>query len=128
VQERAPRAYEQSTNKNDLIPCILLLHSVLLVTRLPRTRLPCPVPPAHRVIIRVLGLGFVRYRCMTVTSVAPLLFGYLVALAILKRHCCRGISSPDFFRSPVVIYSDVNGEARETYSGVRGRRIFVFFS
>lgn len=31
MQERAPRAYEQSTNKNDLIPCILLLHSVLLV-------------------------------------------------------------------------------------------------
>ncbi|KAF8687014.1 hypothetical protein HU200_043295 [Digitaria exilis] len=40
-----------------------------------------------------------------------------------KRRRCRGIISPGFFRSPVAIYSDTNGEARETCVGVQGRRI-----
>jgi hypothetical protein len=31
-----------------------------------------------------------------------------------KRRRCRGIISPNFFRSPMVIFSNANGEARET--------------
>jgi hypothetical protein len=51
----------------------------------------------------------------------------LVFLAMRKRRCCRGIISLNFFRSPMAIYSDVNGEAGETCSGIEGRRIVVFF-
>jgi hypothetical protein len=36
-----------------------------------------------------------------------------------KRRCCRGIISPSFFRSPMAIYSDINGEAGETCPGAR---------
>jgi hypothetical protein len=47
---------------------------------------------------------------------------FLTASAI-----CRGIFFPSFFRSPMEIYSDVNGEAGETCSEVEGQRIVVFF-
>jgi hypothetical protein len=52
---------------------------------------------------------------------------FLAAPAMRKRRCCRGIISPSFFRSPMAIYSDFNGEARETCPGVEGRRVVVFF-
>jgi hypothetical protein len=52
---------------------------------------------------------------------------FLAASAMQKRRCCRGIISPSFFRSPMAIYSDVNGEAGETCPGVEGRRVVVFF-
>jgi hypothetical protein len=51
----------------------------------------------------------------------------LVFLAMRKRRYCREIISPNFFRSPMAINSDVNGEAGETCSGIEGRRIVVFF-
>jgi hypothetical protein len=58
-----------------------------------------------------------------------LLYGlvFLAAPAMWKRRLCRGIICPGFFHSPMGIYSDVNGEAGETYPGVEGRRIIVFF-
>jgi hypothetical protein len=52
---------------------------------------------------------------------------FLAAPTMRKRRRCRGIVSPNFFRSPMAIYSDVNGEVVETYSGVEGQRIVVFF-
>jgi hypothetical protein len=52
---------------------------------------------------------------------------FLVASAMRKRRCCSGIISPSFFRSPMVIYSNVNEEAGETCPGVEGRHIVVFF-
>jgi hypothetical protein len=52
---------------------------------------------------------------------------FLAVPAMWKRQRCRGIISPSFFRSPMAIYSDVNGEARETCPGVEGRYIVVFF-
>jgi hypothetical protein len=52
---------------------------------------------------------------------------FLAVTAMRKRRRCRGIISPSFFRSPMAIYSDVNGEAGETCPGVEGRRIVVFF-
>jgi hypothetical protein len=52
---------------------------------------------------------------------------FLAAPAMRKRRCCRGIISPNFFCSPMAIYSDVNGEAGETYPGVEGRYIVFFF-
>ena len=60
---------------------------------------------------------------------AWLLYGllFLVTSAMRKRRRRSGIISPSFFRSPMAIYSDVNGEAGETYPGVGGRRIVVFF-
>ncbi|KAF8725472.1 hypothetical protein HU200_019997 [Digitaria exilis] len=45
---------------------------------------------------------------------------------LLPSGRCRGIISPGFFRSPVAIYSDANGEAGETCVGVQGRRIIFF--
>jgi hypothetical protein len=51
---------------------------------------------------------------------------FLAAPAMRKRRCCRGIISPSF-RSLIAIYSNVNGEARETCPGVEGRRVVVFF-
>jgi hypothetical protein len=51
---------------------------------------------------------------------------FLVASAMRKRWRCRGIISPSFFRSPMVIYSDVNGEAVETCL-VEGRCIINIF-
>jgi hypothetical protein len=44
-----------------------------------------------------------------------------------KRRRYRGIISLSFFRSPMAIYSDVNGEAGETCPGVEGWHIVVFF-
>jgi hypothetical protein len=52
---------------------------------------------------------------------------FLAAPAMRKRRCCRGIISPNFFHSPTVIYSDVNGEAGETCPGVEDRRVVFFF-
>jgi hypothetical protein len=52
---------------------------------------------------------------------------FLAATAMRKRRRYRGIISPSFFGSPMAIYSDVNGEARETCPGVESRRIVVFF-
>jgi hypothetical protein len=52
---------------------------------------------------------------------------FLAALSMRKRRCCRGIISLSFFRSPMTIYSDVNGEAGETCPGVEGRHVVVFF-
>jgi hypothetical protein len=52
---------------------------------------------------------------------------FLAASAMRKRQCCRGIISPSFFRSPMAIYSDVNGEVGETCPGVEGQRIVFFF-
>jgi hypothetical protein len=52
---------------------------------------------------------------------------FLVASAMWKRWRCRGIISPSFFRSPMAIYSDVNGEAVETCLGVEGQRIINIF-
>jgi hypothetical protein len=52
---------------------------------------------------------------------------FLATPAMLKQRHCRGIISPSFFRSPMAIYSDVNGEVGETYPGVEGQRIVVFF-
>jgi hypothetical protein len=52
---------------------------------------------------------------------------FLAALAMWKRRRCRGIISPSFFHSLMVIYSDVNGEAVETCPGVESRRIVFFF-
>jgi hypothetical protein len=52
---------------------------------------------------------------------------FLVASAMWKQRRCRGIISPSFFRSPMAIYSDVNGKAGETCPGVEGRHIIVFF-
>jgi hypothetical protein len=60
-------------------------------------------------------------------SVAPLRLGFPGGPAMRKRRCCIGIISPSFFRSPIAIYSDVNGEAGETCPGVEGRRVVVFF-
>jgi hypothetical protein len=60
-------------------------------------------------------------------SVAPLRFVFLATWAMPKRRRYIGIISPSFFRSPMAIYSDVNGEAGETCPGVEGRRIGVFF-
>jgi hypothetical protein len=67
------------------------------------------------------GVRFCRW------SVAPLRFVFLATPAMQKRRRCIGIISPSFFHSPMAIYSDVNGEAGETYPGVEGRRISVFF-
>jgi hypothetical protein len=47
--------------------------------------------------------------------------------AMRKRRRRSGIISPSLFRSSMAIYSDVNGEAGETYPGVEGRRIVFFF-
>jgi hypothetical protein len=52
---------------------------------------------------------------------------FLAAPAMQKQRCCRGIISSSFFRSPMAIYSDVNGEPGETCPGVEGRRVVVFF-
>jgi hypothetical protein len=61
-------------------------------------------------------------------SMAPLWLGFPGGDGTMrKRRRCREITSPSFFRSPMVIYSDVNGEAGETCPGVEGRRIVVFF-
>jgi hypothetical protein len=51
---------------------------------------------------------------------------FLAAPAMQKRRRCRGIISPNFFCSPMAIYSDDNREVGETYPGVEGRRIIVF--
>jgi hypothetical protein len=47
---------------------------------------------------------------------------FLAVPAIRKRRCCRGIISPNFFRSLMAIYSNVIREAVETCTGVKGRR------
>jgi len=67
-------------------------------------------------------------------SVAPPRLAFLgdagnaeATLAMRKRRRRSGIISPSLFRSPMAIYSDVNGEAGETCPGVEGRRIVVFF-
>jgi hypothetical protein len=71
-----------------------------------------------------LGLGFARHRCSAVelgsAGGAWLLCGlvFLVTPAMQKRRRCRGIISPSFFRPPMAIYSDVNGEVGETCPGV----------
>jgi hypothetical protein len=52
---------------------------------------------------------------------------FLAALAMRKRRRCRGINSPNFSRSLMAIYSDVNREAGETCPTLEGRRIVVFF-
>jgi hypothetical protein len=56
------------------------------------------------------GVRFCRW------SVAPLWLGFLgdAEATVLQRNKI----SPNFFRSPMAIYSDVNGEARETCPGV----------
>jgi hypothetical protein len=61
-------------------------------------------------------------------SVAPLLFGYPGGTGDAEATVLQRNNSPAFFCSPMAMYSDVNREAEETYSGVRGRHIFVFFS
>jgi hypothetical protein len=50
----------------------------------------------------------------------------LLVPTMRKRHRRRGIIFPSFFRSPMAIYYDVNGEVGETYSGVEGWHIVVF--
>jgi hypothetical protein len=52
---------------------------------------------------------------------------FLVVLVMRKRRRYRGIISHSFFRSPMAIYFDINGEAGESCSGVEGRRIVAFF-
>jgi len=52
---------------------------------------------------------------------------FLATPAMRKRRRRSGKISPSLFRSPMAIYSDVNGEARETCPGVEGRHIVVFF-
>jgi hypothetical protein len=52
---------------------------------------------------------------------------FLVVSAMRKRRRCRAIISPSFFRSPMAIYSHINGEAGETCLGVKGRHVIVFF-
>ena len=52
---------------------------------------------------------------------------FLATPAMRKRRRRSGIISPSLFRSPMAIYSDVNGEAGETCPGVEGRRIVIFF-
>jgi len=54
-------------------------------------------------------------------------FFFLATAAMRKRRRRSGIISPSLFRSPMAIYSDVNGEAGEACPGVEGRRIVVFF-
>jgi hypothetical protein len=81
---------------------------------------------------RVLGLGFARRRCSAaelglvggVWLLCDLVF--LATPAMRKRWRRSGIISPSLFRSPMAIYSDVNGEAGENSLGVEGRRIVVF--
>jgi hypothetical protein len=51
---------------------------------------------------------------------------FLAVPTMQKRQCCRGIISLSFFRYPMAIYSDVNGDAGETYTGVEGQRIVAF--
>jgi hypothetical protein len=52
---------------------------------------------------------------------------FLETPAMRKRQRCRGIISPSFIHSPMVIYSNVNGEVGDTCPGVEGRHIVVFF-
>ena len=52
---------------------------------------------------------------------------FLATPAMRKRRRRSGIISPSLFRSPMAIYSDVNGEAGETCLGVEGWCIVVFF-
>jgi hypothetical protein len=59
-------------------------------------------------------------------SVAPLQLGFPGGFSDTEVTC-RGIMFPSIFHSPMAIYSDVNGEARETCPGVKGRRIIAFF-
>ncbi|KAF8779112.1 hypothetical protein HU200_002785 [Digitaria exilis] len=104
-----------------------------------RCRRPCLRPPFPSITGLLAGgqgnggLGFVRRQCLAAelefARGAWLLCGFcfLVALAMRKRRRCRGIISPGFFRSPMAIYSDANGETGETCVGVQGRRIIVFF-
>jgi hypothetical protein len=52
---------------------------------------------------------------------------FLAMPVMQKRRRYRGIISPSFFRSPMAIYFDINGEAGETCPGVEDRRIVAFF-
>jgi hypothetical protein len=63
------------------------------------------------------------------TGGAWLLYGlvFLAAPAMRKRRRHSGKNSPSFFRSPMAIFSDVNGEAGETCPGVEGLHIVVVF-
>jgi hypothetical protein len=59
--------------------------------------------------------------------VTLLRLGFLGGVGDAEAMTLRRNNFSQFFRSPMAIYSDVNGEAEETCPGVEGRRIVVFF-
>jgi hypothetical protein len=60
-------------------------------------------------------------------SVASLWLGFPGGVGDAETTTLQGNNLPSFFRSPMAIYSDVNGEVVETCSGVEGWHIVVFF-
>jgi hypothetical protein len=66
------------------------------------------------------GVRFYRW------SMTPLRSGFPSGVGDAEATRCKGIISPNFFRSPMAIYSDVNGEVGETCPRVESRHIVVF--